>query len=105
VKCEKERCRSPVACGSFGFCRASMVLSYDNWLRCCRQVINETEDPHGRVYAEAGLRLHDLYQGQLLSEAVKCQARYVLCNVDDWRGEEARQCKLWLRSFQLSGLQ
>ncbi len=46
---------------------------------------------YAQAYAQAGLELE--------GEALKVQVMYVMCNLQYWRGDEARRCKKVLKEF------
>jgi hypothetical protein len=86
-------------------------------------VINESNNPYAKTYAEAGLTLGDCNQhlivtteqpasvlilhkptGQMMiGEEMRVQILYVLSNLACWRGERAREVKAFLKEAVKQG--
>lgn len=80
-------------------------------------VVNESNNPYAKTYAEAGLTLGDcnhhlivttedpasvsIYHKptgrMMIGEEMRVQVLYVLSNLAGWRGERARQVKAFLK--------
>lgn len=61
--------------------------------KCCRAVLNNAKDEYAKSYANAGLQLQD-------HEEVEWQIAYILNNLGQWRGDEARAVKLEFKRIQ-----
>lgn len=58
--------------------------------QCCLAVLQDPKsDPYAKGYAKAGLGLHH--------DAWATQALYMLCNLDRWRGETAKEVRACLK--------
>jgi hypothetical protein len=79
-------------------------------------VINESNNPYAIAYAKAGLELggsinaeviqtdniieirHEKTGKMMIGDELKCQILYVLSNLQNWRGEKAREVKTILKN-------
>lgn len=60
---------------------------------CCRAVLADPKaDPFAKSYALAGLRIFDP-----IGEST--QATYIVCNLNYWRGDKAKEVKASLREI------
>jgi hypothetical protein len=60
---------------------------------CCLAILKDPKtDSYAKGYANAGLRIWDV-------EGECTQAQYILCNLNNWRGETAREVKAALKEI------
>jgi len=60
--------------------------------QCCLAILRDPKaDTYAKGYARAGLGLE--------GGAIPTQALYILCNLDHWRGETAREVKASLKGI------
>lgn len=71
------------------------TMTNDDFYAACRTVLRSAKDGYAKAYANAGLGLSD-------EGAISVQCLYILNNLGDWRGEEARATKLVFKQFSLS---
>lgn len=58
----------------------------------CRTVLRSASDGYAKAYANAGLNMYD-------REAIRVQCLYILGNLGQWRGDEARATKAIFKKF------
>lgn len=60
--------------------------------QCCLAILSDPKaDTYAKGYANAGLRLK--------AEFIPTQALYILCNLNHWRGDKAKEVKASLKVF------
>jgi hypothetical protein len=61
----------------------------------CRRVFENCPDGYAKTYARAGINM--------IGEEARVQALYILGNMSYWRGDEAKQVRMFLKEFSKNG--
>lgn len=74
------------------------------FLEACRAVVAHCPNSYAKAYAQAGLSLVESAEFQVDAQqhtlhAQRVQALYILNNMMHWRGDMAREVRIFLKEF------